>query len=337
MCCIRVYVICIWCCIYIFISFVNLYSLKSQWRASIMIGYIMVSCGRHYRSSLVLTGGWRPTLMWVAPSLSPHIKAKRSKLCLLLSCPSLSLVSSSTLLLPLLLPSVILEPASSGFKGWLKTISCPGLLQEPDGDAQAASPMDWAASLWTFCSVPAILSLCCWLRMGAAAAEPLLLWPPCRMNSKLSCKQDEVLCPPRGFCQDNDHSSEAGTVHMCAMHVCDHSMFHVEVRGLWRCPSLFHVALFIYLSIFETGHLIEPKIHHFRWAGWKGSLWDPPTSTGLINLYDHDQLVTWVLGIRLRCPPLFGKRFPLSNLCCPWILQVQILYVKFSILPCQTE
>lgn len=79
MCCIRVYVICIWCCIYIFISFVNLYSLKSQWRASIMIGYIMVSCGRHYRSSLVLTGGWRPTLMWVAPSLSSPYKRSWKK------------------------------------------------------------------------------------------------------------------------------------------------------------------------------------------------------------------------------------------------------------------
>ena len=67
------------------------------------------------------------------------------------------------------------------------------------------------------------------------------------MNYKLSCKQDEVLCPPRGFCQDNDHSSEAGTVHVCAMHVCVHSSFHVEVRGLWRCPSIFYLPTFICL------------------------------------------------------------------------------------------
>ena len=69
----------------------------------------------------------------------------------------------------------------------------------------------------------------------------------CRAPATVTSLQDELLCPPRGFCQDNDHSSEAGTVHVCAMHVCVHSSFHVEVRGLWRCPSIFYLPTFICL------------------------------------------------------------------------------------------
>lgn len=69
--------VCVWCVgvvniIYFSASFVNLYSLESQGRVTVRIGYIMVACRRDYGSSLVLTGGWRPTVMWVAPSLCPH-------------------------------------------------------------------------------------------------------------------------------------------------------------------------------------------------------------------------------------------------------------------------
>jgi hypothetical protein len=43
--------------IYFSASFVNLYSLESQGRVTVRIGYIMVACRRDYGSSLVLTGG----------------------------------------------------------------------------------------------------------------------------------------------------------------------------------------------------------------------------------------------------------------------------------------
>lgn len=61
------------------------------------------------------------------------------------------------------------------------------------------------------------------------------------------------------------------------------SMWRSEGCGDARVSST-KLYLFIYLLILETGPLTEPRVHHFRWAGWKGSLWDPPTSPELINL-----------------------------------------------------